>query len=95
MSDPAQDKETAFALAAKASTAQKVYYTVTPEANRLLSCQGLGGQIVALGDFLKQLAKDQGEEVHTLISGINTDEQGVVSFEIVICPEHKEGGAAE
>ena len=85
-----QPKESAVYLAARIAPQQRVKYVVTPQDNALMSCEGLGGQIAAIGKLIKQTAKEDGLKAHALVGGISMDPNtGSITCEIVIATDIK------
>ena len=82
------EPETAVALVARAGTAQRLKYRITPQPGSLMSAKGIGGQLTALADLMETLAKeDGGPRVHVLVPTITTDPaDGSVCFDLLVCP---------
>lgn len=87
----AAQPDSAVTLVGRVLPEQRVKYTVTPQANALMSCEGLGGQIAAIGKLIKTVAKEDGQKAHALIGGISMDGRtGAITFEIVVVTEVKQ-----
>lgn len=77
-----------FVLKELPPTKQRLRYRVSPAPGFLMSLRAIGGQMEALGRFLKSLAKEDGNrDYEALLLRAQTFTDGSLEFEVMLAPK--------
>jgi len=71
-------------VAAAVGKDQKFSYRVYPESKGMMQAKVIGGQLVAMDDLMRAVARQDGGKVRTYIEKITTHDDGSIEFFLVV-----------